>query len=409
MLRSQWWFGFATIGLVVSCAGGSGSADGPAEPVRVSFESPLNLIVLTARIGGEGPFRFFLDCGATGTVIDMELAKRLGLDTTRPRTGRGTVAGSRVTSATVKGGVDFEVAPGFDVHVDRVIAAPFTEATDMMMGESYDGIFGSAFFSQHVIEIDYIERTLVFHDPSRYTYDGEGAELKLQFSPEIIGLPYVDASLVNGDRRLDGIRMYVDSGGQTMGTASVATRRQWDALVTPENRIVDVLGVTGLSNDPEGTTHDAFMTQMDRLILGPFEFEKPVVHYSAGGAGIAAMGATILRRFDVVFDYERNRMILEPNENFDTSRLTDQSGLMLVASTIEEAFEVMFVGKRTPAEEAGLKRGDVLRAIDGVAVREIRLNDARLMFSRSGTFRLDVLREGQEREVLLETRWLFED
>jgi hypothetical protein len=379
------------------------------EPVEVGFESPLNLIALEARIQGQGPFRFILDSGAPGTVIDTELAKRIGLDTGRAVTRRSTAAGSQVTAASVQGGVTFALAPEFEVHVGQVITAPFTNTAQIMLGEHCDGILGSAFFFKYVIEVDYAERTLVFHDPVSYRYEGEGAILELDFPRMMSTQPFIRAELVNGERRLVNYPISVDSGGQTMGMASVGTRSEWDALVTPANRIIDVLGATGLSNDAEGTTHATYVTRMDRLTMGPFEFEGPQVSYSAGGAGFASMGASLLHRFTVVFDYSRKQMILEPNAAFDAPPMVDHSGLFIVMSaTGDGTFKVLFVSDGTPAHEAGLTRDDVIRAVDGVPTSKLPLNDARVMFCRPAKYHLELQRDGRVLETVMETRSLFD-
>ena len=119
--------GLMAAGLMFGCSSPAGKA-ALREPVTIGFESPLNLIVVEARINGEGPFRFPLDSGTTGTVVDAELARRLDLALGPETTRGGTVAGSRVTSASVRGGLAFELAPGFEVPVDSVIAAPVTRA-----------------------------------------------------------------------------------------------------------------------------------------------------------------------------------------------------------------------------------------------------------------------------------------
>jgi C-terminal processing protease CtpA/Prc len=149
---------------------------------------------------------------------------------------------------------------------------------------------------------------------------------------------------------------------------------------------------------------------MDRLIIGPFEFEDPQVAYSAGGPGIAVMGASLLHRFTAVFDYSRERLILEPNANFDKPPMVDRSGAFLVMSAAGDGtFEVLFVADGTPAHEAGLSRGDVIQAVDGVPTLEIRLNETRAMFCRPKKYRLEVQRDGRKLETVIETRSLFND
>ena len=377
------------------------------EPVRVAFESPLNLIVVDVEIEGKGPFRFFLDSGATATVVDTELAHELGLDLTRSHTRRGTAPNSRVTAASVRGGLTFELSPAFKPHIDHVITAPFTRTADVMLDGSYHGILGSGLFFDYVVEVDYVSRTVAFESPVGYEYLGRGTELALEFPAETPKLPAVRASLFNDNNRLLDYVVYIDSGGQTMGTVSVAERAQWDGLVTRNNKIIDALAVTGLSNDPKGTTYEAFTTKMDRFVVGPFEFVEPMVGYSDGGAPYGSLGASILRRFKTTYDYHRKSLFLEPNQHLHDPFLVDQSGMMITASS-DGAFDLLFVAKNTPASEANLRVGDRIVEIDGVETTRIPLNKARRMFGASAKYQLVVERGNTRLERELLTRPLFQ-
>ena len=363
--------------------------------------------MLEARIKGEGPFRLVLDSGASGTVIEAELARSLGLDVEGASTRRSTSVNSEVTIAQIRGGVEFGVAPGLDVHIPYVYAAPVTSASRIMIGEHIDGIIGSELFFRYVVEVDYEAKELTIHDPDTYRYEGDGTTFDLTFATPGERLPFVKAALVNGERRLD-TEVLVDSGGQTMGTVGLSSRQDWNRLLSDEQAVVEVLGATGLSDEVEGTTHDAFATVMSSLSIGEFELAQPLVAFSPGGPSIPLIGATVLHRFTAIFDYSRKQLILEPNGAFDAPFGSDQSGLTLVNSgSPDDGLRILFVAPGTPADEIGLTTRDVILEIDGQAVDEVGLNEVRSMLSQSGVFRLLVQRGGEEKEVALRTRPLF--
>ena len=84
------------------------------------------------------------------------------------------------------------------------------------------------------------------------------------------------------------------------------------------------------------------------------------------------MGGDILRRFKVIFDYTRKRMILEPNSQFDESFEYDMSGISLTAEGRD--YKILRVGRvfeDTPAAEAGLRDGDQILAVDGKPSSEL--------------------------------------
>lgn len=71
-----------------------------------------------------------------------------------------------------------------------------------------------------------------------------------------------------------------------------------------------------------GDDFDLTVTRIKKLRLGRFEIVNPVAILGREGTYFAALGRSgniggeILRRFTVVFDYSRNRLILEPNHHF---------------------------------------------------------------------------------------------
>ena len=108
-------------------------------------------------------------------------------------------------------------------------------------------------------------------------------------------------------------------------------------------------------------------------------------------AGI--IGGEVLRRFTVVFDYSRNQMILEPNVHFAEPYEFDLAGLMPVAEGANlDVFRVYHVIDGSPAQEAGVRTGDVISAIDGRTSADLSLEQVRRLFKQG---------EGKEYRVSL--------
>ena len=376
----------------------------------IPFESPLDLIVLEVRIGESEPLRFGLDSGATSTIIDTEVAKRLELPLESASTSRGTAAGSRITISPVKGGVTFSLTPELEISVPEVIAAQFKQTAKVLIGEDLDGILGSEIFRQFTVEVDYARDRITFHEPERYEYSGEGSVHALVFPDDMPALPFTDITVENGERKLERLSTLVDSGGMTMGTLGIGVRSNWDRLITPKNRLVPILGATGISDTPEGTTHEAWMTRMSGFSLGPHSFERPFVSQSGGGPRIPLFGATLLHRFTAVFDYERARLILEPNSEFDDEFPVDRSGLTLVADREDPSFlSVLFVSEGLPGAALGIRKDDRILSIAGTPVENLGLAQAREILCRPGRVEL-IYEHGEERhEKVLDVEVLFPD
>lgn len=127
----------------------------------------------------------------------------------------------------------------------------------------------------------------------------------------------------------------------------------------------------------------------------------------AGAAG--NIGGAILRRFRVIFDYSRRRMILEPAAGFADPFDHDMSGLSLISDTPHfKTIKVLRVIDNSPAAEAGLKPDDLLVSIDGRPASGLRLAGIREMFRREGSdYQLEVRRGPESLQLRLKTRRLI--
>ena len=109
------------------------------------------------------------------------------------------------------------------------------------------------------------------------------------------------------------------------------------------------------------------------------------------------IGAEILRRFYVYFDYSNHRMILEPNERFDEQYEFDKSGIVLQAEGSRlRTYRIRSIIEQSPAEEAGLRIGDVLVEVDGRETGELTLAEVTAILYRDGRALPMRIRRGDE-------------
>lgn len=135
----------------------------------------------------------------------------------------------------------------------------------------------------------------------------------------------------------------------------------------------------------------------DYIIIGAFRFDG-----ANGIGGGRRIGGELLKRFNVLADFSRNRVFLEPSRHFRDALLFDTSGLEL--ENHANGFKVVQVEPRAPGAEAGLAIGDVITAIDGSRV--LGLTRVRLMFHQVRTHTLTVRRGGEERTITIKLRRL---
>lgn len=124
-------------------------------PLQVLQNGPSTIAFVPVTIQGQGPFQFALDTGASNTVVDVQVADRLGL----PRTGRrGQVSG-------VIGQQDVELVRADRWQIGDIVLAPgdlaVLDLPDVQQGPQFDGLIGSDVLSTFdYVVVDYDDRRL---------------------------------------------------------------------------------------------------------------------------------------------------------------------------------------------------------------------------------------------------------
>jgi S1-C subfamily serine protease len=120
------------------------------------------------------------------------------------------------------------------------------------------------------------------------------------------------------------------------------------------------------------------------LVFGGQTINGAVVELASDKGGAMAVatlagniGAGILKRFVVTLDYEHNTLYLKPTSQAVSDLDTfDRAGMWL--NRDPKGFKIVDVTHGTPAEDAGLKAGDLIVAVDGVDATKIKLPDLRV-------------------------------
>jgi predicted metalloprotease with PDZ domain len=111
------------------------------------------------------------------------------------------------------------------------------------------------------------------------------------------------------------------------------------------------------------------ITVIREVKLGPYKFRNVPVYIFDDTYNITSypylgglIGNDLLRRFNAILNYDRRDIYLVPNSHFNEPFDYSYSGLELYF--IEGQIIVGDVARNSPAEQVGLKEGDVVVAIN---------------------------------------------
>jgi len=265
------------------------------------------------------------------------------------------------------------------------------EFLSYVYGTQIDGVIGYSLFSRYILKLDYDVHEMEICSQGPIKYPRGGYLLR----PFIRTLP-VQTARVRDHRKVSS-RFLFDIGA---GLSLVLSEdfEQDSAIVRKKRKRfpIEAHGVGGkLAME---------MTLVKDFRLGPYRFrnvptmvfedEFNVTSYPYLGGLI---GNQILKRFNVIFNYERREIYLKPNGLYREPFEYSYSGMELYY--IAGAIIVGSIVKGSPADNAGIKEGDVVIAIDNNASQDFVQYKRTLMIAKKQV-RLIIQRD----EALLEIR-----
>ena len=368
---------------------------------EVPFQLDNNLVLLQTRVNGSGPLPFILDTGASTSVINARLTEKLGLKAEgqgEATTGGGAIDVRFVNGAKLRvGSVDLPNA--------TLTAIPLA-GLESGLGQAVGGIIGYEMFERYVVEIDYVSRIVRLYEPKNYQYTGKGSAIPTTLVEKT---PFVHARII-GPAGVDADGTFEFDTGQVGSLTVTGDFVSRNNLLDPSRKILEMRTGAILAGRV-----NARVVRVKGVRLGAFVVSEPVATIIPGfmEAGIeeeaaGLIGGEILRRFTVVIDYARSRVILEPNRQFSAPIEFDMSGMSLAAQDSDlKTYAVRTLIEGGPAAESGIKIGDVITAIDGKPVDKMTLSQIRQLFRiENKQYELSIKRGGVSSIFKLKTRKL---
>jgi hypothetical protein len=295
---------------------------------------------------------FILDTGSGGISLDSTTADFFGIKgAPSTRTIRG-IGGIRNVSFLNNRKLHF---PGLTIDSLNFHINDYSLLTSVY-GERIDGIIGYSVFSRFILKINYDSTHIEFWTKGTMKYPRGG----YLFKPAITTLP-VQAARIKDDVTIDG-RFLIDMGAGL--NLLLNTDFVKDSAFLRKNRKLYVKEAEGL-----GGKIDMFLTTIKELKLGPYKFRNVPINVFEDINNVTSyphlgglIGNDLLRRFNVIINYEAKDFHLKPNSHYTDGFDYSYSGIELYY--VNGLILIGDVAKDSPAEKAGLMEGDVVVAVN---------------------------------------------
>jgi hypothetical protein len=181
-----------------------------------------------------------------------------------------------------------------------------------MDGLPSDGVTGYSLFGRYTVEIDYDRMLTLAHDPGKFEPDQDKEWIPMTFKENLI--PWIEVTIdVKGEKEIP-MSVYVDLAS---GEAVELLIKEGMKFELPQDLEETYLG-TGLSGDIYG-----YKGKIESLKLGSFRLQDVLTAFAPaqvrckqkGADGVIGNG--LLSRFNVIFDYDNERLYLESNSRYD--------------------------------------------------------------------------------------------
>lgn len=411
---------------------------------RIRFELINNLMIIPMEVNGAS-LNFILDSGVSKPIL-FNL------------TGQDSIELREVSQITIRGLGDGEPVEAlrslnntFSIQSLKNLSQELYVVLDKEMnfssslGIPVHGIIGYDLFRDYVVEINYSRQFVRFHNPATYARKTRKDEVTLPLTLAE-NKAYLHGSVVVDNQGEIPVKLLMDTGSSDALWLFPDTEK---GLTVPDNHYEDYLG-KGLS----GTIY-GMRTKIQQVRLGDFILQDAKAAFphmesfrlaSNLGDRNGSAGGELLKRFNMVVDYPGQQITLSKNALFNqpfqfnlagielehagiryiAERIADSNGLVRNDENTFSSVQIM-VGSQTrlslvpeivvsairagsPAEEVGLRRGDVILAVNGKPVHRYKLQEVMEMINHKKGRSIRLLIERYNEDLLFSfvLRDLFE-
>ncbi|WP_436515628.1 aspartyl protease family protein [Ekhidna sp. To15] len=273
-----------------------------------------------------------------------------------------------------------------------------------ILGDFPEGIIGLDYFSDGVLEINYIKQYIKYYDSIQQIDITDYTKIELERANNRLYIPIQvwinDSIQVQGKSILD-----LGSGSSLSLSSSVAEKYQLSKNITKKvGYFNQYYGVGGASS--------SYDFRANAIQISNFTLKNVSMNYSLDTLGAMAsddrlglLGNKILERFDIFLDFSKNELYLKPNSNFNAPFNFSRLGFSYIdRSETLDSWIVTGLYRSTNATASGLSIDDHIKSVNGIAVGEIQYENQKSFFEKNSEIKLEIDRNGKTINVTIQLK-----
>ena len=364
----------------------------------IPFEFTHNLIIINAKVNDK-ELKFILDTGSERNLLfsipekdsidfyNVKEIKLKGVTENEPIIGMYS-ENNRIQIGNYQN-LNFKTLIVLDNNINLV----------NKIGVPVNGVLGSDFFKNHLVEIDYSKKKIIVYDKK----DQSNLSLFKKYNTKTIkllnGKPYLNCTIGLSNSENYNLMLLMDTG---LGDGLWLFEN--DSIRSNSNFFFDILG-RGLGGDIQGKK-----SRIDYLNIDDFKLPQAIVSYPDSTAvkmlelvkgRSGSLGGEVLKRFNWFIDYSNQLVYFQKNKNYTVPfsynmagvefqhagsqliekddnktpynfRITSSDDFVYLESLkrvknnmqLKPIFEIYAIRKNSIADRVGLKIGDLLVSIN---------------------------------------------
>ncbi|TDD74022.1 PDZ domain-containing protein [Flavobacterium caseinilyticum] len=361
--------------------------------VSMPFKLINNLVFIPIKVNGV-ELNFLLDSGVEETILfSLEEKKEVRFFNAEKIFLRGLGSQDAVEGLKSTNNVLEFSTMKCKSHMLYIILDPEFNLSSHV-GIPVNGIIGFQFFRNNLIEINYQKKRIVVYKEN----EAVRKKIRKKFVSVPISIekskPYINSNVFQDDIEIP-VKLLIDIGNSD---AIWLFEGRSDLLKVPVKNFNDFLG-RGFSGDVEGKR-----AKIQKFEMAGFKFNNPIVAFPDPNSiknvsmvpdRMGSVGAEIMKRFTVVFDYPESQMYFKKNSDFNDHFTYNKSGvevqhngLQWVQETVKletvpenfggskitsdfkykfqlkPIYDIAYIRENSPAANSGLQKGDIIITIN---------------------------------------------